>query len=1177
MSIKNQHPAYVPNVQLFINSKIYESVNKQKYLKESFLIGKSLKKIHEKASGFIWDGKTLFVLDSEQNIICEQNRINVSKICKRLFEGYMDSDTATLKHDVFSYTDESEAEHLLKADIAEYAPSLKYKYLGENQEGDSNSGKYFTFEISGTVGDLWKFAEKTTILKRSEFESILNEGKLNEDDDIGADIKAELKNWLTSKYPDFNVSVVAAGAKYLAISPKGYDNTQIPKEISDAIKAKTEELGIKPTDFTNTSIMLTASEWKKVMGVKEENLHEGTWAWNKSKVDDCIAAVNKLLDDKDILQNPDYLLRTFKDFKSQWWNVIGDDMFYDHIDQAEDAALEVIAKNDIAKNEEAYKTHINGAITRLNNMKAGINEEKFIKEKLDNTKEIEVEYVYYDSKATDKNSAIASFMKYLKSSPSAGDISIGFSHMTPDNAAVFKISGTEQQLFDVMNDVMGEMDERMFRSVILNEKIKINEASYTDLQAFLIERGFDSKIYDQIIDLISKDDMSPYTVRDKITSLIGYENTNNLMDLIGTLESANEESSDYEDFKKHYKKLKGLNEDDSIKGPFVVAITGKMPGADKTELVDTIDGFTSMEEAEAAAKEKGENAQPMSVEDWKAEFWIEEDTDEHTNAFHISDTPSGKIKMAQTNNDSWRSKLKDEAIKAGGNILKEEGIGFFVEFADEAAADKWIDDMYNRHELWEFAAKNPVVNESLIKSLDELVVGEKYKIDSGLGGSFDVKYKGKEGDKHVFDNISKGWEEAGPYNWNDEAVLKNVHRLNSSIYVLEGSEDINSIIAGYEKEFFGGDKLKDSWVDADDRKLGDACINLSNITHKAKELATTKVSKYSTISVMEYNGVRFIIMFGQPDSFWFRESDIQKIMSITESINESALQMGELKTVDDVKTFFTKLMKEDSLNLHPDTPFSDYVDKQGKDTFTPEQAKKLDAMMDKAFEICDAAGVDIYSIGLDLFKQHSGVDFGESIKPLVSIKEYRSTIDEGIAPEHQTRFDRAIYLTYVDAANGSDSQFKKFKTKEEFDNAMKGKFDATSKTTYDKSNTHRLADEREDYTKGGNIVGQIYKEASDEDNKGYVESYWVKKSVIGESIDDTRHNDIPNWLNSAAEKLCQFAGCADKQKEVYDLLDKELSVADGSMSDENIEKLRQILNFTNIEGTKNILKASLKD
>jgi hypothetical protein len=50
-------------------------------------------------------------------------------------------------------------------------------------------------------------------------------------------------------------------------------------------------------------------------------------------------------------------------------------------------------------------------------------------------------------------------------------------------------------------------------------------------------------------------------------------------------------------------------------------------------------------------------------------------------------------------------------------------------------------------------------------------------IDSGLGGSFRVRFVGHRDDRFVFENISGGWERHGPYHYPFDEVRRQVYNL----------------------------------------------------------------------------------------------------------------------------------------------------------------------------------------------------------------------------------------------------------------------------------------------------------------------------------------------------------------------------------------------------------------
>lgn len=75
---------------------------------------------------------------------------------------------------------------------------------------------------------------------------------------------------------------------------------------------------------------------------------------------------------------------------------------------------------------------------------------------------------------------------------------------------------------------------------------------------------------------------------------------------------------------------------------------------------------------------------------------------------------------------------------------------------------------------------------------------------------------------------------------------------------------------------------------------------------------------------------------------------------------------SHIKSVKDVETFFHHIVFERKVNFHPDDSFEQYVSLNTQEpTFTSEECKIYDRLMDESFVICEKEGVDIYEIGLE--------------------------------------------------------------------------------------------------------------------------------------------------------------------------------------------------------------------
>ena len=82
----------------------------------------------------------------------------------------------------------------------------------------------------------------------------------------------------------------------------------------------------------------------------------------------------------------------------------------------------------------------------------------------------------------------------------------------------------------------------------------------------------------------------------------------------------------------------------------------------------------------------------------------------------------------------------------------------------------------------------------------------------------------------------------------------------------------------------------------------------------------------------------------------------------------------DIKTVDDVKSFFHDLVYNLHLNFHPDDSFNNYINDKNEDLFTKEQAIIFDTLMSECFDICSQNDADIYEIGMEITNAYTGLD-----------------------------------------------------------------------------------------------------------------------------------------------------------------------------------------------------------
>ena len=80
-----------------------------------------------------------------------------------------------------------------------------------------------------------------------------------------------------------------------------------------------------------------------------------------------------------------------------------------------------------------------------------------------------------------------------------------------------------------------------------------------------------------------------------------------------------------------------------------------------------------------------------------------------------------------------------------------------------------------------------------------------------------------------------------------------------------------------------------------------------------------------------------------------------------------------IKTKNNVQEMLTEVISYLGWAFHPDDPMTDYVRRDtGEPSYTPEEAKRLDELMDEAFDFCEKEGIDIYELSMEISKELHG-------------------------------------------------------------------------------------------------------------------------------------------------------------------------------------------------------------
>ena len=81
-----------------------------------------------------------------------------------------------------------------------------------------------------------------------------------------------------------------------------------------------------------------------------------------------------------------------------------------------------------------------------------------------------------------------------------------------------------------------------------------------------------------------------------------------------------------------------------------------------------------------------------------------------------------------------------------------------------------------------------------------------------------------------------------------------------------------------------------------------------------------------------------------------------------------------IKTIEDVKSFFTDLVYKLELNFHPDDSFDQYITENGRQLFTQQEASVFDSLMNECFNVCDQNDTDIYEICMEIINKYTDFD-----------------------------------------------------------------------------------------------------------------------------------------------------------------------------------------------------------
>ena len=85
-----------------------------------------------------------------------------------------------------------------------------------------------------------------------------------------------------------------------------------------------------------------------------------------------------------------------------------------------------------------------------------------------------------------------------------------------------------------------------------------------------------------------------------------------------------------------------------------------------------------------------------------------------------------------------------------------------------------------------------------------------------------------------------------------------------------------------------------------------------------------------------------------------------------------------IKAENDLQAMLTEVISYLGWAFHPDESMTEYVRRDnGEPSYSSEEAKRLDCLMDEAFDFCKKNGIDIYELSMEISKELHGDIFSE--------------------------------------------------------------------------------------------------------------------------------------------------------------------------------------------------------
>lgn len=84
------------------------------------------------------------------------------------------------------------------------------------------------------------------------------------------------------------------------------------------------------------------------------------------------------------------------------------------------------------------------------------------------------------------------------------------------------------------------------------------------------------------------------------------------------------------------------------------------------------------------------------------------------------------------------------------------------------------------------------------------------------------------------------------------------------------------------------------------------------------------------------------------------------------------MKFRNVRTLEDVKKFFSFIYQKFKVRVHPEDDFGEYINVEtGATIFTKQQARFFNRVMNACINLCKRLGIEIYELAYDLYDKYA--------------------------------------------------------------------------------------------------------------------------------------------------------------------------------------------------------------